>query len=505
LKIENDQENAVSGGIKKLAKDTAIYGLPNIIVRFLNWTLVPMYTRVLDSTGEYGIVTNIYGWVALLMVILTYGMETGFFRFINKNDEQEPMRVYTSTLYSVVFTSSLFIICCLLFISPLSVALSYGTHPEFIGIMGCIIAIDAVCCIPFAFLRYQGKAIRFATLKLVFISLNIFLNYFFLIICPKLNESFPGLIGWFYRPDYGIGYIFIANAFTTVITLIMLIPDMLPAIRAKFDFGRLKKILSYSFPILILGIAGIFNQTADKILFPFLFDDKDYAAGQLGIYGACFKIAVVMIMGIQAFRYAYEPFVFAQHKSEDNRMAYVEAMRYFIIFALFIFLGVTFYMDILKYFVAPEYYPGLSVVPIVMLGELFFGIYFNLSFWYKLTDRTMWGAFFSSLGCVVTVVIIVLLVPRFGFIACAWASFASNLLMMMLSYFVGQKKFPVSYDLRSALFYGLLAAGFYLAGLLPQIDAVVWRLLYRSVLIILFIWIIFIKEFKHLNIKLLQK
>ena len=485
--------------MKNLAKDTAIYGLSSIIGRFLNWMLVPMYTRVLVSTGEYGIVTNIYGWVALLMVILTYGMETGFFRFINKNDEQEPMRVYTSTLYSVAFTSSLFIIFCLLFLRPLSGALSYGTHPEYIGMMACIIAIDAVCCIPFAYLRYRGKAVRFATLKLINIFLNIFLNIFFLVICPKLNESFPELIDWFYRPDYGIGYIFIANTFTTAVTFILLISDMWPAIRAKFDFGRLKKILRYSFPILILGIAGIFNQTADKILFPFLFEDKDYAVEQLGIYGACFKIAVVMVMFIQAFRYAYEPFVFAKHKSEDNRMAYVEAMRYFIIFALFIFLGVTFYMDILKYFVAPEYYPGLSVVPIVMLGELFFGIYFNLSIWYKLTDQTMWGAFFSTLGCVVTVAIIVLFVPRFGFIACAWASFASNLLMMLFSYFVGQKKFPVPYDLRSVFFYGFLATAFYLAGMLLQIDSLVWRLAYHSVLIILFVGIIFKKEFKHIN------
>ena len=264
-------------------------------------------------------------------------------------------------------------------------------------------AVDAFCCIPFAYLRYKGKAWRFAGIKLLSIFLNIILNIFFLITCPWLHTHYPEAISWFYRPDYGVGYVFVANVFTTLITLLLLIPDILPGIRAKVDGTVLKQILRYSFPILILGIAGIFNQTADKILFPFLFDDKEYANEQLGIYGACFKIAVVMVMFTQAFRYAYEPFIFAKNKSDDNKKAYSEAMKYFIIFALFIFLGVMFYIDILKYFVGPAYYPGLRVVPIVMLGELFFGIYFNLSLWYKLIDQTRWGAYFSTIGCVATV------------------------------------------------------------------------------------------------------
>ena len=481
----------MSSGIKSLAKDTAIYGLGNIIPRVLNWMLVPMYTRVHESTGEYGVVTNIYGWTALLIVILTYGMETGFFRFINKKDEQEPMRVYARTLYSLSFTSSLFVIFCLLFLNPISSALGYGAHPEYIGMMGCIVAVDAICCIPYAYLRYQGKAIRFATLKIINISMNISLNIFFLVLCPKLNASCPGLIGWFYRPDYGIGYIFVTNVFTTVVTFLMLIPDMLPALRAKYDFQRLKNMLRYSFPILILGIAGIFNQAAAQILFPFLFDNKDYADSQLGIYGACFKIAVIMVIGIQAFRYAYEPFIFAKNKEGDNKQSYIVAMKYFFIFSLLIFLGVMFYIDIIKHFVEENYYAGLQVVPIVMLGELFFGIYFNLSIWYKLTDRTYWGAIFSLTGCVLTVAIIVGFVPHYGFIACAWASFASNLLMMLLSYFVGQKKYPVAYDLRSALCYALLATALYLAGMLPPIDSFVLRLAYRTLLLAIFLGFMF--------------
>ena len=480
--------------IKHLAKDTAIYGLSSIIGRFLNWMLVPLYTRVLQNSGEYGVVTNIYGWTALLLVILTYGMETGFFRFINKKEEQEPMRVYTTTLYSIAFTSILFIAGALFFLNPLSSVLGYGAHPEYIGMMACIVAVDAICCIPFAYLRYQCRPVRFATIKLFNIFLNISLNIFFLVLCPKLNNSHPELIKWFYHADYGVGYIFISNIFTTFITFLMLTPDMLPALRAKFDFQRLQKMLRYSGPILILGVAGIFNQTADKILFPFLFEDRGYADSQLGIYGACFKIAVVMVMFIQAFRYAYEPFIFAKNKDADNKKSYIEAMKYFIIFSLVIFLGVMFYIDIFKYFIDPKYFSGLRVVPVVMLGELFYGIYYNLSIWYKLTDRTHWGAFFSLTGCVLTVAIIIEFVPHYGFIACAWASFASNLLMMLLSYFVGQKKYPVAYNLRSALFYIIITAAFYAAAMFPPIESTILRLSWRTVILLIFIAIIVRKD-----------
>ncbi|RHJ82746.1 lipopolysaccharide biosynthesis protein [Parabacteroides sp. AM08-6] len=484
----------MAGGMKRLAGETAIYGVSSIVGKFLNWMLVPMYTRVLATESDFGIVTNLYAWTALLMVILTYGMETGFFRFMNKREITLPMRVYTTTLFSLAFTSILFMVFVFSALNPISHSLGYGAHPEYIGMMGGIVAVDAFCCIPFAFLRYQGKAVRFAGIKLLNIFLNIILVIFFLIVCPWLYEQAPELVGWFFKPDYQVGYIFIANVLTSLVTFILLIPDMIPGLREKVSLSLLKQMLKYSFPILILGIAGIFNQTADKILFPFLFEDKDYATTQLGIYGACFKVAVVMVMFIQAFRYAYEPFIFAKNKSDNNTKAYSEAMKYFIIFSLIIFLGVMFYLDILKYFVASEYYPGLRVVPIVMLGELFFGIYFNLSFWYKLIDQTQWGAYFSTIGCVVTVLIIVLLAPVYGYMACAWASFASNLLMMILSYVIGQKRFPIQYDIKSAVFYGVLAAVFYVAGILPQIESEFLRLTYRTILLLVFVGIIIKKD-----------
>jgi O-antigen/teichoic acid export membrane protein len=469
-------------GIGRLAKDTAVYGLSSILGRLLNWMLVPMYVRVLENTGAYGIVTNLYGWTALLLVILTCGMETGFFRFVNKKEETEPMRVYGTALYTTAFLSTLFLAACLLFLQPLSRAAGYAAHPEYIGLMAGIVAVDAFCCIPFAYLRYRSRAIRFTAVKLLNIGLTIFLNIFFLLICPWLYRLHPAWVEWFYRPDYGVGYIFISNALASATVFCLLLPDMLPGLRAKMDRQRQKQMLAYSFPILLLGIAGIFNQSADKILFPFLFEDRAYADAQLGIYGACFKIAVVMVMFIQAFRYAYEPFIFAKNRETDNRHAYAKVMKYFIIFSLALFLGVMFYIDLLKHFVGPEYYPGLGVVPVVMLGELFYGIYFNLSVWYKLTDRTVWGARFSAIGCLVTIAMIVFLVPRYGFMACAWASFASNLLMMMLSYFTGQKKYPVAYDLRSAGLYGLLTAGLYAAGMCPTIENIFLRLSYRTAL-----------------------
>ena len=476
--------------MKRLAKDTAIYGLSSIVGRVLNWMLVPVYTRVLESPAEYGIVTNIYGYTALFLVVLTYGMETGFFRFVNGKEEKAPALVYGSALYSVACTSLLFIAGVWFFLSPLSAAAGYEARPEYLGMMACIVAVDAFCCLPFAWLRYADRPLRFATVKLMSILANILLNIFFLIGCPAISAFRPELTGWFYRPDYGVGYILAANLFATALTFAVLLPEIVPGFRAGFDLRRLRMMLRYSFPILLLGIAGILNQTVDKILFPLLFDDVACARAQLGIYGACFKIAVVMVMFTQAFRYAYEPFVFAKNKAGDNRDACAAATKYFIFFSLLIFLAVMFYLDMLKYFVDGRYFSGLSVVPIVMLGELFFGVYYNLSVWYKLTDRTHWGAWFSAAGCLLTIAVILGFAPRYGFIACAWASFASNLLMMLLSYFIGQRRYPVRYDLRAVFTAAAVAAACYAAGMMPPIASVALRLAYRTLILALFAAII---------------
>lgn len=443
--------------LRGLVKDTAVYGLSSIIGRFLNWALVPLYTRILQNTGEFGIVTNLYAWTALLLIILTYGMETGFFRYVNK--EPNPQQVYSTTLISIGFTSTLFVVVSLLFLNPLSELLSYPEHKDLVTMLILIVASDAFMAIPFAYLRYKKKPWRFAIIKLVFIAVNIGLNLFFLLLAPYLMQKAPHWVDWFYNPSYSVGYIFVSNLIGNIVIFLLLLPYVFTA-SLHFSAQLLRRMLNYSLPILILGIAGIFNQMADKILFPMLYDDVDYARQQLGIYGACFKIAVVMVMFTQAFRYAYEPIIFNKKKGNDGaeRASYALAMKYYIVSALFIYIGVMAYLDIIKVFIGQNYYAGLSVVPIVMWGELMMGVYFNLSLWYKLVDKTWWGGIISLVGCLFTVLIIVFGVPRWGFMACAWASAISNTVMVFICYVLGQRYYRVNYDWKNALFYFSVAA-----------------------------------------------
>lgn len=482
-------------GVKSLAKDTAIYGLSSIIGRFLNWCLVPLYT-IMFVSEQYGVVTYLYSFVALALVVLTYGMETGFFRFANHEKYTDPSEVYTTSLISLASTSSLFFLIIIVFLQPVSDALKLGNHPDYIWILSLTVAIDAFTAMPFAFLRYQKRPIRFACLKLIGIGLNIGLNLFFILLCPWIWKNSPGLISWFYSPSYGIGYIFLANLISTAVTLILLSPELVN-IKYRFNGELLKKIIIYSWPLLVLGIAGIMNQTIDKIMFPYLIPDETIALKELGIYGANYKIAIVMVMFIQAFRFAYEPFIFSQHKAakgEDKNKAYIDAMKYFIIFSLVIFLGVMFYLDILKYFIAPSYFSGLKVVPVIMLAELFFGIFFNLSLWYKLTDKTMWGMYFSLFGLAITVSLNIVLVPKYGYMGCAWAAFTCYFMMMFVSYLIGQKKYPIAYNLKNAFFYFGVVAVLYILGMELYIGNEVLRLLYRTVLFAIFIIIIVRKE-----------
>ncbi|RGN51253.1 MULTISPECIES: lipopolysaccharide biosynthesis protein [unclassified Bacteroides] len=490
--------------LKTLAKETAIYGMSSIIGRFLNYLLVPLYTAKLSAeSGGYGIVTNIYAITALLLVLLTYGMETGFFRFANKSEE-DAQTVYSTTLLSVGSTSILFIVLCLFFLNPIASFLEYGSHPEFVAMMAIVVGMDAFQCIPFAYLRYKKRPIKFAALKLLFIFTNILMNIFFFVWAPALYKSNPELVSWFYDPSYGAGYAFLANLICTSFIMLLFIPDLI-SVKYKFDADLLKRMLKYSFPILILGIAGILNQTADKILYPFLVDNKAEADVQLGIYGAASKIAMIMAMFTQAFRFAYEPFVFGKSRDKDSKEMYATAMKFFIIFTLLAFLAVMFYMDILKHIIRSDYWPGLRVVPIVMAAEMFMGIYFNLSFWYKLIDETRWGAYFSIIGCSVVIILNVVFVPIYGYMACAWAGFAGYATAMILSYVVGQKKYPINYDLRRIGSYALLAIILYIPAMYIPIENMFLRLAFRTLLLCLFVTYIIKKDFPLNQIPIINR
>ena len=429
--------------MKSLAKDTAIYGLSSIIGKFLNYLLVPLYTYVLARTDDYGIVTNLYAWTALLLVILTYGMETGFFRFANRED-YDAKSVYKTAFITLLSTSTLFALVVVLFQQPIAGFLGYADHSEFIAMMAVTVALDAFASIPFAYLRYQKRPLVFAALKLLFVVLNIGFNILFLVILGK-NDVF---------------YVFLSNILATTIQTLCLLPFTMPK-GGHYDGATLRQMLRYSLPLLVLGVAGIMNQTLDRILFPYLYTGAD-AQAQLGIYGACFKVAMVMMMFTQAFRYAYEPFVFAKHKDRQSVEAYADAMKYYIIFSYLILLGVIFYLDIFRYIVASAYWEGLKIVPVVLWTYVFQGIYFNLSFWYKLTDETKWGAYFSLIGLGITLVLQVVGVPLIGYWASCGSSLVCYFVIMLLSYFIGQKKAPIPYDLKviggyTALTLGLLA------------------------------------------------
>lgn len=499
--------------LKNLAGETVIYGLSSMLGKFLNWLLVPLYTFVLTSSADYGIVTNLYAWTAFLLVILTYGMETGFFRFVNKETNGEKignqlvpaMEVYGNTLLQVGFTSLLAAIGFILLSPQIAHWLGYDAHPEFVRMLGIVVCMDAFDCIPFAYLRHKRKAAKFAILKFATILVNIVMNLFFLIGCPWLMEHAPSAVEWFYNPNYGVGYVFISNLISTIFVTLALIPDICEA-KLKLNFTLLRQMLGYSLPLLILGIAGIMNQTVDKILFPFLYKAGN-AQAELGIYGACFKIAMVMMMFTQAFRYAYEPFVFSKHKDKDSVATYADAMKYFVIFSLLILLGMIFYLPVLKHLVNRTYWEGMRVVPIVLWSYVFQGIYFNLSLWYKLTDKTYFGAIFSIIGCIITFAFNIAFVPTMSYMASAWASFVCYAIIMLISYIVGQKHLPIPYDLKNMGLYTLLTLLLLgCSGVFAYyISSTIIQLVFNTILLVVYLVILVKKDFPLSEIPVIGK
>ena len=417
--------------IKTLAKDTAIYGLSSIVGRFLNYLLVPLYTHVISAaSGGYGIVTNLYAYTALILVILTFGMETTFFRFANKEDE-DPHTVFSTSLALVSTLSLLFLGAVVLFATPISQALGYADHPDYLLMMAAVVALDAIQAIPFCLLRFQKKAMKFAGLKLLFIVLNIGLNLLYFVVLGH-TEVF---------------YVFFLNLVCTFLITFFFVPELIH-MRFRVDFRLLRRMFSYSWPILILGIAGILNQAADKMILPLVYPAKAQGISELAVYGACAKIAMIMAMITQAFRYAYEPFVFAQSRERGQAHMYAMGMKYFLIFTLLAFLCVMAWLPALRYMVGADYWQGLRVVPIVMAAEIMMGVYFNLSFWYKREERTSLAIVVTGAGLVAIVAFGFWLIPLWGYYGAAWARLASETVMVAVSWWLNRRYYPTPYDWR---------------------------------------------------------
>ena len=463
--------------LKKLASQTAVYGLSSILGRLLNYLLVPLYTRVFD-TAEYGVVTQLYAYVTFFNVLFTYGLETAFFRFSQSTGDNK--KVYSTGLLSLLLTSVLGAVTIILASGWLSGELSEGTrtedYPLYISCFAAVLAFDAIATLPFARLRLQNRATRFVTIRLISILLNVGLNCFFLLYCPYAIRQDPNsFCAALYDPSFGVGYVFVINVVTSGITLLLLLPELLP-VRWGFDPALWKNMLRYGFPLMIAGFAGMINETIDRILLPELVRDPSTSMVQLGIYGACYKLSILMTLFVQTFRYAAEPFFFTQAGKEDAPKLYATVMHYFVLAGALIFLGVQLYMDWIQEFIGPDFRSGLVVVPILLIANLCLGVYLNLSFWYKITGHTRWGAWFSVFGAVITVALNVLLIPPLGYLGAAWATLACYASMMAVSYYYGQRYYPVPYDLAAfAYLIGSALLIFFLSEWLRGFSGSAWQ------------------------------
>jgi O-antigen/teichoic acid export membrane protein len=451
--------------LKKLLRQTATYGLSSIVGRLINYFLVPLYTRIF-LPQEYGVVTELYAYASFLMIICTFGMETTFFRYSASDRDKDT--VYSTCLIPVVVLNLAFIaagICSASFFTGL---LHYSHHTEYLTYFVLIVGLDAIVSIPFARLRQQNRALRFAAIKLINILINIFCNFFFLLLCPYLARQGYHLPQALYHPSGGVGYVFLSNMIASAATLLILYRDVI-LVRLRFDRTLFKEMLWYTLPLLLAGMCGMVNETLDRILLRYLIavpagvaDASAYVMTQIGIYGANYKVSILMTLFIQTFRYAAEPFFFAHAKEQDSREIYSQVMTYFVIFGLAIFLGVMLYIDIIKHFVGARFYPGIGIVPVLLLANLFLGVIFNLSIWYKLNNLTRYGAYLTMFGALVTVAANVVLIPRIGYAGAAWATFICYFLMMLLSYLWGQKHFYVNYEIPKIAGYFGFAMALYL-------------------------------------------
>ena len=494
--------------IKRLAGQTAIYGIPSVLGRILSYLLVPLYTRVF-LPGEYGTVNVFYSYASFLMVIVTYGMETAFFRFNEHETDRES--VFSTAMISLTFSSILFLILVSFYAGHIAQWIDYPNHKEYVVWFAWILALDALAAIPFAYLRAEHRPSRFATIKMIGIGINIGLNLFFLLLCPYVISHFPGslpgrFIDLIYRPHWGIEYIFVSNLIASSITLIMLLPQI-SSVRWKIHPELWKRMLLYAFPLLFAGMAGIVNETFDRLLLRYLLP-KDIASYQVGIYAACYKISILMTIFIQAYRYAAEPFFFAQAKEKDAKEVYAKIMDYFIIVVSLIFLVTMLYLNdfIMPILVGKKYWEGKGVIPVLMMANLFLGVYYNLSIWYKLTGKTSWGAWLSLIGAIITLILNFWWIPLssqhiiYGYYGSAWATFICYGAMMILSYLIGQKYFPVNYNLGKFTGYLGLSILLYAISTIVISELKVISIGFHTILLLIFMSVVLLVEKPKLSL-----
>lgn len=491
--------------IKRLASQTAVYGIPTIVGRFLNYFLVPLYTYNI-ATQDYGVVSELYAYVAFLMIILTYGMETAFFRFSQDYDKS---KVYNTALFSLMISTTLFLIITFLSLSPICSAMQYSNHKTYIALFLIILALDALRAIPYALLRRENMAKRFAFIKTVDIFSNILFNLFFIALCPILyDKGFYIITSWF-NPNDLVLYIFISNCLASFISFILLIPQF-SQFRFNIDFKVLKRMLVYGFPVMIGGLAGMVNETFDRIALKHLVTIPDnitdtakiaeYKMSQIGIYGACYKLSIVISLFIQAFKFAAEPFFFSKMKQQDAKKSYSEVMTAFVIFLCFIFLVVMGYIDLFQYFMGKDYRIGIMVVPILLMANIFLGIYYNLSIWYKVSDKTKYGAYIALIGAAITLIGNYFLVPILGYKGAAWTTLICYFVISLLCYLIGQKFYPVAYKVKRIVFYILFSLGLYVVMYYLQnnIQSMILRLSVNTALIIVYIILCYVLDFKKI-------
>lgn len=483
--------------LRKLAGQTAIYGFSSVIARILNFLLVPFYTRVFIDTAEYGIINELYAYVAFFIIILTYGMETAFFRFSSKYTDKEI--VFSTTLISLIATSGLFSVFVILFYPFLSGLIGYNEHQNFILLLGLVLSVDAITAIPFARLRFYNKSIKFALIKLFNISANIFFNVFFLVFIPWIIEQGYSnfIINFIYEPDFFVGYVFLSNLLSSLLTLCFFVKEIF-SVRYRFSLNLLKSMLIYSFPLLIAGLAGTVNEVIDRIMLRYRLPEEIDALEQIGVYGANIKIAVLMTLFIQMFRYASEPFFFSSEKNIRSREMFAEVLKYFTICGIIIFLFISLNIDLFKYIIGPQYREGIVIVPVVLFGNLMLGIYFNLSMWYKLRELTYFGAIFATIGAIVTIAVNYYFIPYFGYIASAWGHLLSYTIMVFLAFFVGRYYYPVPYNIHSLLLYIFGGLFFYFVSVNINVDNILFSLILNNIFILVFTSIIIFIERRNL-------